>query len=219
VQKGCEKSLATVNETLYYKSRHEICSYDGSLPQEISSTLGDKSYHDAVGGSLGNKYYISMADDNNEHHLFVCDTAKGMWHKEDNLEVQEFCTCQGDLFFIDKADGKIKHILGSSDDSEDGPIKWSAETGILGTDYPDKKYISRIDVRMSLNVGTRVILSVQYDSSGQWEHLFTMMGTSLKTFSVPVKPKRCDHLRLRIDGEGEAKIYSICKTIEQGSDI
>jgi hypothetical protein len=45
-----------------------------------------------------------------------------------------------------------------------------------------------------------------------------MDGTSLKTFSVPIKPKRCDHLRLRIDGEGNAKIFSITKTIEQGSD-
>lgn len=218
VQKGCEKSLAIVNEVLYYKSRHAICSYDGSLPQEISSMLGNVAYHDAVGGSLGNKYYVSMKDEYNATHLFVCDTARGLWHREDNTAVKEFCTCRGNLYFIDKDDGKIKSIL-EDKTPEDGTIKWMAETGILGTDYPDKKYISRIDIRLSLNLGTRVILSVEYDSSGRWEHLFTMMGTTLKTFSVPVKPKRCDHLRLRIEGEGEAKIYSICKTIEQGSDI
>ena len=103
--------------------------------------------------------------------------------------------------------------------AEEKAIKWVAESGVWGTDSPDKKYISRLDVRMSLNVGTRVIFLVQYDSSGEWEHLCTMMGTSLRTFSVPIKPKRCDHLRLRIEGEGEAKIYSISRTIEQGSDI
>ena len=219
VQNGCEKSLAIVNETLYYKSRHAICAYDGSLPQEISSTLGDVSYYNAVGGALGNKYYISMTDDNNKRHLFVCDTARGMWHREDNTDVQEFCNCRGNLYFVDKNDKKIKTINVGDNASEDGTIKWMAESGIWGTDQPDKKYISRLDVRMSLNVGTRVVFLIQYDSSGVWEHLFTMMGTSLRTFSVPVKPKRCDHFRLRIEGEGEAKIYSISRTIEQGSDV
>lgn len=226
VQQGCEKSLAIVNEMLYYKSRHAICTYDGSLPQEISSMLGDVSYYNAVGGSLGNKYYISMTDDNNESHLFVCDTARGMWHREDNTKVQDFCECRGNLYFVEEVeeDGeetyyKIKSINVGDNNPEYGAIKWMAESGIWGTDQPDKKYISRLDVRMSLNVGTRVVFLIQYDSSGVWEHLFTMMGSSLRTFTVPVKPRRCDHFRLRIEGDGEAKIYSICRTIEQGSDV
>ena len=218
VQKGCARSLAIVNEVVYYKSRSAVCAYDGSLPAEISSALGDIAYHGAVAGTLGNKYYISMADANEDYHLFVYDTMRGMWHKEDNVTAIDFCSCRGDLYFIDNADKKIKSVNGDGE-PEDKAVKWVAESGVWGTDSPDKKYISRIDVRMNLNVGTRVIFLAEYDSSGVWEHLFTMMGTSLKTFSVPVKPKRCDHLRLRIEGEGEAKIYSICRTIEQGSDI
>jgi hypothetical protein len=102
--------------------------------------------------------------------------------------------------------------------TETKTIKWEAVTGILGTDSPDKKYISRIDVRMLLQVGTRVNFYAEYDSSGSWEHLFAMDGVKLKTFAVPVKPKRCDHMRLKIVGIGDAKIFSICKTVEQGSD-
>ena len=218
VQRGCSKSLSIVNEILYYKSRSAVCAYDGSLPVEMSKALGEITYHDAVAGTHGNKYYISMADSNDEYHLFVYDTARGMWHREDNTHAIDFCSCRGDLFLIDGADNKIKSVNGDGD-PEEKAIKWVAESGVWGTDSPDKKYISRLDVRMSLNVGTRVIFLVQYDSSGEWEHLCTMMGTSLRTFSVPIKPKRCDHLRLRIEGEGEAKIYSISRTIEQGSDI
>ena len=59
---------------------------------------------------------------------------------------------------------------------------------------------------------------VQYDSGGDWEYLFTMTGSSLRSFSVPIRPRRCDHLRLRVVGEGEAKIYSIAKVVEEGSD-
>ena len=218
VQKGCERSLAIVNEVLYYKARSGVCSYDGSLPTEISSALGDMSYHNAVAGSLGNKYYISMSDDNGEYHLFVCDTLKGMWHREDDTEAAVFCNCRGDLYYIDHADNNIKTVRGTGA-KETAPIKWQAVTGVIGTDSPDKKYISRMDVRMSLAVGARVSFYAEYDSSGEWDHLFTMDGVKLRSFAVPIRPQRCDHLRLKIIGSGEAKIYSICKTTEQGSDV
>ena len=218
VQKGCERSLAIVNEVLYYKARSGVCAYDGSLPQEMSSALGEINYHNAVAGVLGNKYYISMSDDEDKYHLFVYDTKKGMWHREDDTQAVDFCNCRGDLYYIDYADNQIKTVRGTGV-TEDEPMHWEAITGIIGTDSPDKKYISRMDVRMSLQVGTRVIFSAEYDSSGVWEHLFTMAGTNLRSFAVPIRPKRCDHMRLRIEGQGEAKIYSICKTIEQGSDV
>lgn len=217
VQKGCGRSLAIVNEVLYYKARSGICAYDGSLPVEMSSALGEMTYSNAVAGVLGNKYYISMLNANEEYHLFVYDTLKGMWHREDDTQATDFCNCRGDLYYIDYADNQIKTVRGTGV-TETRPIKWMAETGILGTDSPDKKYISRLDVRMSLELGTRVYFYIQYDSSGEWEHLFTMDGVTLRSFAVPIRPQRCDHLRLRIEGEGEAKIYSICKTIEQGSD-
>ena len=218
VQAGCDRSLATVNEVLYYKSRSGICAYDGSLPVEISSALGDTRYYNAVAGGLGNKYYISMAEADESYHLFVYDTLKGMWHKEDNTQASIFCNYRGDLCYIDYDDNQIKSVKGTGV-TEINSIEWEAVTGIIGTDSPDKKYISRMDVRMSLQVGTRVMFFIEYDSSGEWEHLFTMAGVNLRSFPVSIRPQRCDHMRLRIKGVGDAKIYSICKTIEQGSDI
>lgn len=216
VQKGCSKSLSIVNEVLYYKSRSAVCAYDGSLPVEMSSSLGEVAYSDAVAGTLGNKYYISMADESGVYHLFVYDTKKGMWHREDNTQAKDFCTCRGDLYFISN-DKKIKTVLGTGE-KEKERVRWMAETGIIGTDMPDKKYISRLDVRLSVTLGTRLYFYIQYDSSGEWEHIFTLAGRSLSSFSIPIRPRRCDHLRLRIEGDGEAKIFSICKTIEQGSN-
>ena len=221
VQKGCDRSLAIVNEVLYYKARSGVCAYDGSLPVEISSALGEVPYYDAVAGSLGNKYYISMKDDPEDNRgwsLFVYDTLKGMWHREDDTQAVAFCNCRGDLYYIDH-ENKIKTIKGTQGVLEDKPIEWEAVTGIIGTDSPDKKYISKLDVRMSLVVGARVSFFIEYDSSGEWEHLFSMDGIKLRSFAVPIRPQRCDHMRLKIIGSGEAKIYSICKTIEQGSDV
>jgi hypothetical protein len=71
---------------------------------------------------------------------------------------------------------------------------------------------------MKLDVGAIVSFFVEYDSSGEWEHLFNMTGRDIRSFSIPVRPKRCDHMRIKISGTGDAKIYSICKTIEGGSN-
>ena len=218
VQRGCERSLAIVNEIIYYKARHAICAYDGSLPTEISAAMGEERYQNAVAGAHGNKYYISMEDLKGDYHLFVFDTAKGMWHKEDNLRVDAFCSCREELYAIDHDTKQIITMLGSgTQDAE--KVSWMVQTGIIGTDMPDMKYISRLTVRMSLEFGARVRFFAQYNSIGGWEPLGVISGTNVRSFSIPIRPKRCDHMRLRIEGTGEAKIYSITKTIEQGSDI
>ena len=218
VQKGCDRSLVIVNETLLYKARNAVCAYDGSLPTEISAALGDAVYSDAVAGANRNKYYISMKDVEGIYHLFVYDTYKGMWHKEDNLQAMAFCACRGELYCIEQGSGKILTMLGSGE-QENRNIPWMVQTGVIGTSSPDQKYISRLTIRMSLELGSRVQFFAQYDSVGEWVSLGVMSGTSLRSFSVPIRPRRCDHLRLRIEGVGDAKIYSITKTIEEGSEL
>ena len=191
-------------------------AYDGSLPTELSYAMGGKVYSDAVGGAHGNKYYISMKGTDGVYNLFVYDAAKGMWHKEDDFKADCFCSCHGEMYAISGV--QIVTLLGSGT-QETQPVEWMVQTGIIGTDMPDMKYISRLTVRMSLAVGTIIRFFAQYDSMGDWVPLGTMSGTSLRSFSVPVRPRRCDHLRLRIEGVGEAKIYSITKCTEQGSDL
>ena len=218
VQRGSHKSLAIVNETLFYKSGSAVCAYDGSLPVEMSTALGEIRYSDAVAGAHGNKYYITMKSADGTYHLFVYDTAKGMWHKEDSLWVDGFCSYMNELYSIDHSTKHIITMLGTGEN--DGKrVPWMVETGLVGMSFPDMKYISRLIIRMSLEVGAKVEVSIQYDSIGDWEQVCKMTVTSLRSFAVPVRPRRCDHFRIRIEGEGQGKIYSITKTIEQGSDI
>ena len=219
VQRGCERSLAIVNEVLYYKSRNGVCAYDGSLPVEMSYVLGEEVYGDAVGGGHGNKYYISMQDLITEkYNLFVYDSAKGMWHREDNLHADAFCSCRGEMYAIDHDTKRIITLLGSGT-MESGNVEWMVETGEIGISSPDMKYISRLTVRMSMALGSEVRFYAQYDFSDTWDLIFVMRSDNLRSFSVPIRPKRCDHMRLRIEGDGMAKIYSITKTIEQGSEL
>lgn len=218
VQKGSDRSLAIVNEVLYYKSRFGICAYDGSLPAEVSSALGEVAYFNAVSGAHGNKYYISMSDSDGVYHLFVYDTTRAMWHREDNTRVRCFASYKNDLYYIDGDSGKIKTVFGSGT-ADETRVKWSCETGLLGLSSPDRKYISRINIRISLATTSSAFFYIQYDSSGSWQHIASLRGSKTRSLSVAIRPRRCDHFRIRIEGEGDMKIYSITKTMSEGSDI
>lgn len=215
VQAGCHGSLATVNETLFYKSRHGICAYDGSLPQEVSAPLGEVRYHSAAAGVLGSRYYISMEEEGGKPSLFVFDAERALWHREDDLKATSFAPWNGDLYAL--AGENILALGGSGEDFE-GYVPWLAETGILATDLPGRKFITELTVRMSMDVGGRVRFFLRYDSMGSWVHAGTVSVTSLRSFSLPIRPRRCDHLQLRIQGTGEARIHSITQRIEEGGD-
>jgi urease beta subunit len=217
VQAGSHRSLAIVNETLFYKAGSAVCAYDGSLPVEMSAALGDIRYEDATAGGHGNKYYINMKDPEGQYHLFVYDTAKRMWHREDDIRLDCLCSFQGELYAIDHKSRDIITLLGSG--AKEEPVKWMVETGMIGMNQPDMKYISRLLMRMSLDMGSRVEVSIQYDSVGDWEQVCRMSVTSLRSFAIPVRLRRCDHFRIRIEGQGQGRIFSITKTIEQGSDV
>ena len=239
VMKGAGKSLAILNEGLIYKSRYGICKYDGSLPTEVSNNFGEIKYsavetgedgttYGAVAGSNGKKYYISMKSEaDNKWYLLVYDSYYDVWHKEDDTRVDGFASVDGEMYFLDHKDNQIKTVFGSGIEETDD-VDWMVETGVVGTSInsgryttpiPGKKYISQLLVRMSLGIGSRAMFYIQYDSCGEWEHITTLTGTTLKSFAAPIRPKRCDHFRIRIVGSGDAKIYSITKSIEKGSDI
>lgn len=218
VQYGCSGSLAIVNEVLYYKARNAVCAYDGSLPVEVSYALGNERYCDAVGGAHGNKYYISMADAFGNWNLFVYDTAKGLWHREDALHATHFASYRGEMYCVDAEDRNIITLLGSGQEDE-SVVEWMVETGELGVSSPDMKYISRITLRMSMEIGAEMDIYAQYDLSDEWVHVCHIRSTNLRSFSIPIRPRRCDFMRLKIEAKGMGKVYSMTKTIEQGSDV
>lgn len=224
VQKGSERSLSILNETLYYKSSTCVCGYNGSLPYSISDELGDVRYYDAVAGALGDNYYLSMRDANGVYHLLVYDSKNGIWCKEDNTQVIYFCKHMDDLYYIDAKDNYLKSIKGTllydvSEKDTEGKFDWFVESGTIGYSSPDNKYVSRINLRITLEFGTNVDFYLQYNSSGVWEHKFNMSGKGTKTFTIPIIPKRCDHFKYKIRGKGGCKIHSIAKTMEEGSDV
>ncbi len=231
VEKGSEKSLVTVNETLYYKSQNGICMYDGGLPINISENFGTDYYKDAVAGNLRDKYYICMTDKDNNRILFCYDEAKGVWHKEDEIDVKEFCCHNTNLYFIAEKNGERRLYLADSYNkhgdffgelsgySIEDDFPWFFETGIWGLDLPQNKYYSNINIRLFGDEKAELIVYFQYDSCGNWEKVGEYKLKMKGTLNLPFLTKRCDHLRMKIAGIGNVKILSISRMLEGSSEL
>lgn len=214
VQRGSGGSLAIVGEVLFYKSAHGVCAYDGSLPVTVSQALGLEHYRDAVGGGWGGKYYLSMADSGGQYHLFAYDRARGLWHREDRLQVRGFAPCREELYCW-TGDGKILTLGGGTE----GAFPWMVQTGDMGLDSPDNKYYSRLTLRLWLEKGARMKLSVRYDGEDLWQPLAELEGRALSSVTLPVRVRRCERMQLKLEGRGQMKLWSIARTVEEGSDV
>ena len=212
VEKGSAASLCQVGEVLYYKGRTEVLAYDGSVPQNVGQALGDVRYSGGVGGSIGNLYYLSMLGPDGEPNLFVYDAEKAMWYREDMERPLMFAQLDDDLFFM--TSDTIKAVSGGT---ETDP--WRLDTAVMGYEYPEQKYLSRWLIRASAEAGQAVRVFFQYDSSGEWEPAGEIVGQGMaSSFLVPVIPRRCDHMQLRLEGEGEFKLFSLSRVLEKGGD-
>lgn len=230
VQRGSWRSLAIVGERIIYKSRGEVMAYDGAMPVSISDQLGNVLYSDARAGAIGNVYYISMKNANGDWNLFTYNTEKNIWYREDDFRALCFGTVDDELFAIDEVNNTLVAMLGSMGDLE-ADFEWKAEFGISGVEYSANQYgrmtradtigshyLSRFDIRMYLEEGSRAELEIMYDSEGEWNKQGEIRGTRMRNMMIPVIPRRCDHLRFRIRGKGVFRIYSISRSMEVGSD-
>lgn len=217
VEAGSERSFAIIDNVLYYKSAYGIIAYDGSTTI-ISQSLGKEKYCEAVAGAYGNKYYVSMKNVNtNKYELFCYDTKKGMWTKEKEEKVIRFINNGNSLYYVTENAVKLVESNGASNEDK---VNWYVETGVYGYSYPNKKYISRLQTRLYLAQGSTARFYIQYNSDGVWHSCGReVIGKGVNSVLFPIRPKRCDHMKIKIEGKGECKIYSITKCLEVGGDI
>ena len=217
VERGSWRSPCVAGEILYYKGISGIYAYDGSQPVDVSDALGGVRYRNAVAGAIGKKYYVSMEDMTGVPHLFVLDADRGIWMREDNTRAMMFAQADGDLFYIDETDRSLRCVMGSVGTAEK-TLHWEAVSGVQHYEQSEKKYVSRYNFRVKLDPKGSVQLYIQYDSDGKWEFSGSIKGGALRTCTIPVRPRRCDHLQYKLCGEGEFRLFSVTRILEQGSD-
>lgn len=220
VQKGSEKSICIVNESLMYKSRDHVVVYDGGTPMTVSDNLGPYHYEHACAGVQGDRYYISMQGEDGDWTMFVFDEAKGFWYREDSTHAQGFASLDGQLYYVD-GDGKLMAVRGRQETGAtlEGPVAWYAETGDMLVSMPDNKYVSRIQIRAHVEQDSTLTIEAMYDSDDEWVTILSRGYSRKASFTMPIIPRRCDHFRLRISGVGRSCVYGISKEIEEGSEL
>lgn len=60
---------------------------------------------------------------------------------------------------------------------------------------------------------------VQYDSDGIWLERGTLSGngkTGLRL--IPIVPRRCQHMKIRLEGSGGMQLFGIARVVSEGSD-
>lgn len=224
-QEGCAKSLCVLNGALYYMSREGVCVYDGSTPKVISEELGDILVHSAYFGGADRKLWTFLFehyDGSYRPELYVYDTERGIWHQESIEEegsVMHFAPLKNSLYAAFEPSGELWDLLGVGGVSGEGTVSYSCTSGLIGWQNIEQKYISRFDLRLTLPQNATMKVELEYDSSGTWIEQGTVTGGGTGSVVIPVRPRRCDHFRLRLSGTGEMRMYSWAKRLTKGSDV
>lgn len=217
VKDGSGGSLQVVDGKLYYHSQGGVCVFDGSMPVNVSQALGEARYHDGVAGAAEGCYYLSAADEAGAWHLLVLDTRQGLWYREDGVEALGFAPWGGDLYCL-TAEGQLLAMKGAGETHE-GPVQWMAETGEMGLDAAESRYLVRLSLRLLPEAGSTVRAWLSYDEGGSWRPAGSLEGAGrVQACTLHIRPRRCRQLRLRLTGRGGCRIYSLSAVYEKGSD-
>lgn len=250
VAEGSAASLAIAGETLFYLSRAGIMAYSGGIPQPVGGAFGLERHRAAAAGSDGLKYYVSMAGEDGTHRLHVYDTQRGLWHTEDRTRATHFARWNGNLYFLNDAgeiwwenpplgpppepsasgSGGERTSSAMSELSPEGgsegygayedDVPWWAEFGDFVEDSPNKKGVSKLQVRLELEEGAEVQALIQFDSDGEWRKVNGVLGEGPKrSYYLPIIPRRGDHYRLRLEGRGGCRVYSLAREYYSGSEL
>lgn len=152
----------------------------------------------------------------------VYDTDINLWHKEDDQKAMGFTWGEGGLYMLTQQ-GEVWIVSKSGQDMPDGeeeaPFVSFLEFGDMVENDPNKKGVSKIQVRLELEAGAQVKICMQFDSDGVWHTVSTLGPAQKRSYYLPIIPRRCDHFKLRLEGLGQWKLWSLVRESYSGSEL
>lgn len=222
VAEGSADSLAVAGETLFYLSPTGVVAYSGGIPQPVDEAFGEERHKNAVGGSDGEKYYFSAEIVGGGTTFCVYDTRKGVWHREDDTRAVAFAGVN-DLYYLNEQGelwltGDIKDPPAEAE--KEAPVEWWAEFGDFAEEDPNKKGVSKIQIRLELDEGAEAEVFVRFDTDGEWIRAGHRLEAGPKrSYYLPITPRRGDHYRVKIKGVGGCRVYSLTRNFYEGSEL
>lgn len=205
------RSLVEIEGALYGLGREGIKVYTGGQWEDISWRLNEK-YVGGAAGTDGRKYYISLNTGSEGYKLYVYDTKLQLWTKEDDLQVIDFVKLNGVLYAIDATGNLIEFGAGTTEE-----ISWEVVTKNFTEEAFEKKYYSRLILRLDLAAGSNANVYVNIDGE-KWTLVKSLSVGTFTTQKVLINMRRCESFQVKITGKGYAKLYGIRREFTVGSE-
>jgi len=215
VQKGAEKSLCILNETLFYKGRAGVYAYAGGSPELLTECFGTRRFSGGAAGTDGERYYISMQTEQGDWKLYVLDVARGIWLREDDTHAVDWAYLDGALYYLDGSTGKV--VSTGQDREEEGKAEWRATFCPFHETVHGRKGYSRLYLRVELETGAWIKAEVSADGA-PFRQVYLGHDDHAKTVQIPILSTRCDSFRVRLSGRGECVLKSFVREFSIGSE-
>lgn len=166
-------------------------------------------------------YLLAQTDpqeDAQKKSLLIYDSKCGQWTMEDGDGLSMLDYDQGAVRGLEQDEISTIYLLDRENGSGEGVESW-VEFGDFLDGSPNVKAVNRIQLRVGMEPGSSLKIYISHDDE-PWRLVKTIAGTGKRKQNVlaPVKPKRCDHYRLRLEGTGKWWLYSMAKEYYVGSD-
>jgi hypothetical protein len=169
-----------------------------------------------------NKYYLSVLDKNGNAHLFVYDLEYNLWHREDDLRIENFAYNNlGQLYGTNKLKlysfGVVGEDFALESIEAEKHVDWYVESGLIGLTLTSHKYINEITIRAKVEYNASLRVLISFDDSDFKELRIIEGKGKLESYDFPIQSARADHYRLRLEGRNDVLIYGITTQLEEGS--
>lgn len=239
VQAGSADSMAVAGEALYYLSPQGMARFTGGYPSNIHAPFGDMKFKNAKAASDGIRYLVNMQYvANNSFQTYVYDTRWDAWLRYDGDEYRQLAADDG-IYMMKKfqimrdGNASVPSWVVPSYEATAVPseVEFNDFTGnywTAGRGYgnPSRKGTSKLLLRLTVGVNTTLKFAIRFDQ-GAWQNISktvsgpTSGSAAMKSYTVPITPRRSDNYRIRITCEngGDWILHSLVREEYIGSDI
>lgn len=203
-------SLVEVNSILYFLNRQGVHRYGGGQASNISLNLNE-NYVSGVAGTNGRFLYLSLYNGEN-YNLYVFDSLSQLWWREDDLQAVDFAQ-DGDILYCLAADGKVYKFNSGTEE-----IKWQFTLTDLSEIGKANKKNTTLYASIYAEYDTEIEVFISEDRK-PFKRVAVYRYDSDTVKNIPISINAVSELKVKIQGNKYAEVYSIQKKIVGGGVV
>lgn len=217
---GCSDMIpiAYSDGALYFGGADGVYRWYGGIATRISDKLGSGRYYFYDMFAVGHILYVTaILPGTFGPTTYSYDVARDIWHKIGSL--LPLCHAYVNSGVLAVSYGKIVAFGVVTSEYESGPVAWSFETGPLAGLEPDRKYLSKIQICADLGYRGEISVFLQYNEDGFWRKYKIPFPDRRRVELLPIIPRRCDSVRMKVSGSGGVTVYTISYYYERSTEL